>query len=1032
MIIGKDGAAVRNSGTLSGAPAVRITGDNVRFTNADSGRINASSQGSPAIVIEGAGVTLVNEAGGIIRAPDFDGDYVADEDAIVGSAFADIIVNDGLIVGTVRLGEGSDSYTERTQGAAASVNLDGGNDTYRFAGEFLPTVAGGSGTDRFVIDSDVSQIWGDTLSGFESLEVNGAENFVNAENFSGFSQIVLRGGSTNFLRSANPHGDITMTGGWLTVGQGSTFDDITGSSAAESVEVTAGMSGAFGAILGDVSLGSGDDEFWISWYFDGGNGPVIGGAVDAATGNDKLIISVTGNRTIDLSGFTGFERLNAGTMTSTTTHARLTHADGFLEIQNDYLGTLTIAESSSPNAVLHPSVGTVLLEASATVGTIGAYVDGIEYQAQGDDTLSTVVTNRGAVRGAVRLGLGDDLFDGRMGKTGGTIFGYAGNDRLFGGAEANRIEGGYGADQIEGNGGADILDGGAGADTFLYRRVSDSTASTTDTILGFQSGVDKIDLRAVLASSVAWQAAGGTNAVTVETTTGTMTLSVAGTLAKSDFLLPTGMILGTARDDQLTGKSGGDVIDGGLGADRMTGKGGDDTYYIENAGDIIVEAAAEGTDTARSRVSFTLGAHVEKLVLEGSAAIGAIGNAASNVLTGNLAANVLNGAAGADTMIGGKGDDSYFVDNARDVVKELDGEGTDVIYSSVSFSIAGQAVERLILNGSAATNALGNALANVLTGNGAANALDGAGGADTMNGGGGDDSYVIDNSGDRAVESSATGGVDTVRSSVTLGLGANIENLFLTGSAALNGTGNGLGNALAGNDASNSLNGGDGNDLLNGGAGGDILTGGNGDDTFIVDNIADQVVEATAGGGTDTVRSAVTWRLGDFVERLVLTGTAAVNGTGNAVANSLTGNASANTLTGGGGNDVISGGGGNDRLIGNSGADRLTGGGGYDEFIFNSRPSSSNVDAILDYYAASDSILLNRAAFASIGPNGRLSSAAFTTGSAAADASDRIIYDQAAGKLYYDADGTGAAASVLFATVTVGTALSYSEFTIYG
>ncbi len=368
-----------------------------------------------------------------------------------------------------------------------------------------------------------------------------------------------------------------------------------------------------------------------------------------------------------------------------------------------------------------------------------------------------------------------------------------------------------------------------------------------------------------------------------------------------------------------------------------------------------------------------------------------------------------------------------------------------------AFSDAGDMTANIsIAYGVTVENAIGGAGADTLTGNAAANALSGGGGndvldggsgsdrldggagADSMYGGMGDDRYVVNNAGDKAVESSAVGGIDTVLSSITLSLAANIENLVLTGGAALNGKGNGLANAITGNAAVNSLNGGDGNDVLNGGAGDDILTGGNGNDSFIVDSSGDKVIEASAGGGTDTVRSSLAWKLGDFVEKLVLTGTAAVNGTGNALANSLTGNSAANSLSGGAGNDILDGGAGNDRLTGNGGADRLKGGGGYDAFIFNSRPSASNADAILDYYAPSDSILLSRLAFTNIGPNGRLSAAAFRLGSAAADANDRIVYDQAAGKLYYDADGTGAAAQVLFATVTAGTSLSYSEFTIYG
>ena len=124
---------------------------------------------------------------------------------------------------------------------------------------------------------------------------------------------------------------------------------------------------------------------------------------------------------------------------------------------------------------------------------------------------------------------------------------------------------------------------------------------------------------------------------------------------------------------------------------------------------------------------------------------------------------------------------------------------------------------------------------------------------------------------------------------MTLTLTADVENLILIGSGAINGTGNAVANVLTGNSGINSLTGGDGNDTLDGRAGADILTGGVGDDLYIVDNTADLVVEALTAG-TDTVQSSVTLTLAANVENLTLTGSGAINGTGNALANVLTGN----------------------------------------------------------------------------------------------------------------------------------------------
>ena len=146
---------------------------------------------------------------------------------------------------------------------------------------------------------------------------------------------------------------------------------------------------------------------------------------------------------------------------------------------------------------------------------------------------------------------------------------------------------------------------------------------------------------------------------------------------------------------------------------------------------------------------------------------------------------------------------------------------------------------------------------------------------------------------------------------MTYTLAANVENLTLTGTTAINGTGNTLNNLLTGNSANNSLSGGAGNDTIDGGAGNDTMVGGAGNDTYVV-NVATDVVTEAANEGTDTIQSAVTLTLGNNVENLTLTGTTAINGTGNTLNNVLTGNGAANTLAGAAGNDTYVGGAGND------------------------------------------------------------------------------------------------------------------------
>lgn len=209
---------------------------------------------------------------------------------------------------------------------------------------------------------------------------------------------------------------------------------------------------------------------------------------------------------------------------------------------------------------------------------------------------------------------------------------------------------------------------------------------------------------------------------------------------------------------------------------------------------------------------------------------------------------------------------------------------------------------------------IGNAATNTLSGGLGNDTLNGGAGADTLVGGQGDDVYVVDNIGDVVIEQAGEG-TDLVQSSVSYTLAENVENLTLTGSAAINGTGNALDNVLTGNGAANTLIGGAGNDTLDGGKGADKLEGGTGDDTYIVDNALDIVTELM-GEGTDTVRSSISYTLPSNVENLILTGVGNRNATGNALPNVLTGNAGKNTLTGGAGNDTY-------RLGRGSGADTI-------------------------------------------------------------------------------------------------------------
>ena len=327
-------------------------------------------------------------------------------------------------------------------------------------------------------------------------------------------------------------------------------------------------------------------------------------------------------------------------------------------------------------------------------------------------------------------------------------------------------------------------------------------------------------------------------------------------------------LLGTHLADTIDGGGGADFLDGRGGTDTLIGGAGDDTFIVNNTGVQIVEADGGGTDTVRALVSVTLAANVEILQLVGSDPINGTGNGLDNTIIGNSAANIIDGGAGADIMKGGAGNDTYYVDNPGDAVTELAGNGTDTVYASVDYMLTvGSAVEFLRGNaGKTGLHLTGNALANTLVGRNGADTLDGGGGSDRLGGGAGDDTYIVNNAGVKVIELNGNG-TDTEQASVSATLAANVENLTLTGSNAINGNGNDLANLILGNDAGNILKGLDGNDTLVGGGGSDKLYGGSGADIFKFVGLLD----SPATGG-DQIRDFSGVTEGGEGDRIDLTG----------------------------------------------------------------------------------------------------------------------------------------------------------------
>ncbi|KQT60780.1 hypothetical protein ASG52_16100 [Methylobacterium sp. Leaf456] len=312
-------------------------------------------------------------------------------------------------------------------------------------------------------------------------------------------------------------------------------------------------------------------------------------------------------------------------------------------------------------------------------------------------------------------------------------------------------------------------------------------------------------------------------------------------------------LTGNKLNNKLTGNSGDNIIDGGLGADTMIGGLGNDTYIVDNARDVVLESRNKGYDSVVTSVSYTLAANVERLMLSGTKAINATGNALANHLVGNGAANALDGKGGADVMEGGAGNDVYFVDHASDRVIEAIGEGRDTVVTTVSYRLAAEQQIEILqtadANGKAALKLTGNEFSNKLIGNAGDNVLDGGAGIDEMRGGAGNDTYVVDHARDVVVEA-VGGGTDTVLSFVSYALraGQEIENLRLTSKAgSVNLVGNAFGQTLVGNVGVN---------VLDGGLGADVLTGGKGADTFVFATAlgAGNVDRITDFSAVDTIR----------------------------------------------------------------------------------------------------------------------------------------------------------------------------------
>jgi len=800
-------------------------------------------------------------------------------------------------------------------------------------------------TDSFIFDTITAASLGITVSGLDVVITDGTKTFT----LTGFD--IKKISSTNF-----------------------TFDD------GSKLQIGDGTTATINDDKDNIIIGTEYDD-----YFDGlGNTPTtgIGDTVSYATATSGVQVNL---------GLTGAQdTLGAG-------------FDKILNIEN-IIGSIF-------NDTLTGTAGNNILNGGAGIDSLTGGDGNDTYIVTAGDTI-TDSAGTDTVQSSVDYSLVDINLENL------TLLPGAVNGK--GNSGANILTGNTAANVLDGAGGADTLIGGAGNDTYIVGSIGDTITEGAGTGNGIDTVISTITLSTPLAANVenlrllgsgslngtgnaldniiyASKGAnvlnggdgidtvsyryGATKGVTVDLgNTGSQTTFGSGLDTLSNFE----KLIGSNYGDTLTAATAANTLDGGAGNDILTGAGnndtliggaGNDTFVVDAAiattavaGSVYGISDSAGTDTIRASVSVNISTltTIENITLTGSTTgLTATGNTLANTLTSN-------GATG-NVLVGGTGNDTYVVSNGNEKITEAAGAGTDTVQSSATFNLnlaTNANVENLTLTGLGNINATGNGLANIIIGNSGNNILDGKLGNDNMSGGAGDDTYFVDSSSDVVTEVAGTGataaakalstGNDTVKSSIAITtLVTNVENLTLTGTSNINGTGNTLDNTITGNTGNNTLNGSTGNDTLNGAAGDDILNGGAGndamsgganDDTYVVDSASDTVAEA-ASEGTDTVQSSVTYTIDTDVENLTLIGSAAINGIGNASANTLTGNAANNTLNGGTG--IFA-----DILIGGAGKDTLTGDAGADTFVykFASESTVTLFDVITDFTTASDKI----------------------------------------------------------------------------
>ena len=914
---------VKSSITYSLTPALTIT-DPPAPTTADIENLTLIGSAN----INGTGNTLGNVLTGNAGNNTLDGG--AGNDTLYGAGGIDVLIG----------GDGSDTYLIDSTSSNVTISETGasGTDLVQSSITWDLSAAGkGAGVENLTLLDVGGNINGTGNSLDNVITGNSGNNVLNGGSAGNDTLIGGSGNDTYVVNSSTV--TITETGiaatGGIDVVQSSLTWDLSAAGKGANVENLT-LTGAGSNIngtgngLNNIIIGTNAASGGV-----GGNNVLTGGAgadyLIGGTGDDTYFVDdnsttatlLVNGVPITITGDTILEAASGGT---DLVHSSVSYT---LSANVENLTLDTGALNGTGNLLANIILGNA---AANTLNDGG--VGGSDSLNGGDGNDTYIVNNTGDTITEVPTGGTDQVISSVNWTLGANVENLtlvAGSLAVngTGNALANIIIGNANSNVLDdgGPGAADTLVGGLGNDTYNVNNSTDTITESAAASFGVDTVVSSVDY-SLLAHAA--------NVENLTLKAGSAAIGGTGnTLAN--------VIIGNANANLLD--------DGGAGAaDSLSGGLGNDTYNVNNTGDTITEVSTGGTDQVVSSVNYSLlaqAANVENLtLLAGSGALNATGNTLANIIIGNANANTLNdggtNAAGVvtfDSLAGGDGNDTYFVNNTGDTITEVSTGGVDLVSSSVNYVLPVN-VETLTLTGTAVSatgnstnggNLNGNVGNNILTDGGVAGVSTGP--IYVLAGGSGNDTYIVNNSAD-TISETASGGVDTVKSSFsfTLTPSLNLENLTLTGTGNFTATGNTGVNILVGNSGNNILD--------DGGIGGaDSLSGGDGNDTYNVHNATDTITE-TSTGGTDQVISSVTYTLSTNVENLTLTGangsstsTDALNGTGNASDNTIIGNAGNNILSGGSGNDTLTGNAGSDYLDGGTGADTLTGGTGNDTYV---------------------------------------------------------------------------------------------------